>query len=432
MFALRNNSTARIGISSIGAARNLQARRLLASAGSGAPRGEKGNSSSNNNGGGDSKLSKAAILRQHKDVLRHLRRLTPTLQSFGTRQTTVSQGEAEAETRRLGEEEAEEEDHLRDESERAELRNRAIEKKRARAREEQDMALAESSMRMLDHTAGSVTLETMLAAGMHLGHSAALWNPLNLGYIFGEREGIHIINLERTIAELRRAAHLVGKVAYHGGIILFSGVRKEQRQIAVDAALHADQYYMSRRWVAGTLTNSASVLGNVQKVRYVGDVWDVEEAREFVAHETPAQRVRRMNVSPRHARYLRGIEEEKARLRAEEDSARTYKPDLIVALNPIESATMLAEARRAFVPTVGIVDTNCNPRRVTYAIPCNDDSVRAVSIVAGVLARAARDGLELRRHRLRAAAEQHNAAAVARAAAVSQRPASLRDEASLE
>ncbi|KAJ2504997.1 hypothetical protein GGI11_007161, partial [Coemansia sp. RSA 2049] len=89
-------------------------------------------------------------------------------------------------------------------------------------------------------------------------------------------------------------------------------------------------------------------------------------------------------------------------------------------------------ARRAFVPTVGIVDTNCNPRRVTYAIPCNDDSVRAVSIVAGVLARAARDGLELRRHRLRAAAEQHNAAAVARAAAASQRPASLRDEASPE
>ncbi|KAJ2757945.1 hypothetical protein H4S06_002932, partial [Coemansia sp. BCRC 34490] len=362
----------------------------------------------------------------HKDVLRHLRRLTPTLQSFGTRQTTVSQAEAEAETRRLGE--AEEEGHLRDESERAAVREGAIEKKR----EEQELALAESRMRMLDHTAGNVTLETMLAAGMHLGHSAALWNPLNLGYIFGEREGIHIINLERTIAELRRAAHLVGKVAYHGGIILFSGVRKEQRQIAVDAALHADQYYMSRRWVAGTLTNAASVLGNVQKVRYVGDVWDVDEAREFAAHETPAQRVRRMNVSPRHARYLRGIEEEKARLRDEEAAASTYKPDLIVALNPIESATMLAEARRAFVPTVGIVDTNCNPRRVTYAIPCNDDSVRAVSIVAGVLARAARDGLELRRHRLRAAAEQHNAAAVARAAAVSQRPASLRDEASPE
>ncbi|KAJ1729691.1 hypothetical protein LPJ72_004839 [Coemansia sp. Benny D160-2] len=424
MFALRNNSTARLRISSIGAARNQQARRLLAS---GTPQGDKGNNNgNNNNNGGDAKLSKAAILRQHKDVLRHLRCLTPTLQSFGTRQTTVSQAEAEAETRRLGE--AEEEGHLRDESERAAVREGAIEKKR----EEQELALAESRMRMLDHTAGNVTLETMLAAGMHLGHSAALWNPLNLGYIFGEREGIHIINLERTIAELRRAAHLVGKVAYHGGIILFSGVRKEQRQIAVDAALHADQYYMSRRWVAGTLTNAASVLGNVQKVRYVGDVWDVDEAREFAAHETPAQRVRRMNVSPRHARYLRGIEEEKARLRDEEAAASTYKPDLIVALNPIESATMLAEARRAFVPTVGIVDTNCNPRRVTYAIPCNDDSVRAVSIVAGVLARAARDGLELRRLRLRAAAEQHNAAAVARAAAVSQRPASLRDEASPE
>ncbi|KAJ2390127.1 hypothetical protein GGI05_003301, partial [Coemansia sp. RSA 2603] len=108
---------------------------------------------------------------------------------------------------------------------------------------------------MLDHSADQITLETMMAAGMHLGHCKSLWNPMNLPYILGEREGIHIINLEHTMAAVRRAAHFVRSVAYEGGLVLFVGARKEHRQLAVDAALHAEQYFITGKWLPGTLTN---------------------------------------------------------------------------------------------------------------------------------------------------------------------------------
>ncbi|KAI7821640.1 ribosomal protein S2, flavodoxin-like domain-containing protein, partial [Kickxella alabastrina] len=207
----------------------------------------------------------------------------------------------------------------------------------------------------------SLTLETMMAAGMHLGHSASLWNPMNLPYIFGEREGIHVINLEVTMAALRRSAHFVRQVAYHGGLVLFAGARKDHRQMAVDAALLAEQYFVTGKWIPGTLTNPRPLLG--KHIMYVEDIWD----------------------------------EEKAKLKKEGDGLKTYKPDLIIALNPLECKTMLAECKLAHVPTVGIVDTNCDPRLVTYPVPCNDDSMRAVAIVAGVLARAAKEGMDMRK-----------------------------------
>ncbi|KAJ2705927.1 hypothetical protein FB645_002014 [Coemansia sp. IMI 203386] len=257
---------------------------------------------------------------------------------------------------------------------------------------------------MLDHCSSNLTLESMMAAGMHLGHCASLWNPMNLPYIFGEREGIHIINLEQTMAALRRAAHFARSVAYNGGLVLFVGSRKDHRQMAVDAALHSEQYFVTGKWIPGTLTNPRPLLG--KHVMYVEDIWDVEEAREFADHKpqsTPEKSGRGGNN-----RYLKMIEEEKAKLKKEHGDLKTYKPDLIIALNPLECKTMLAESRLAHVPTIGIVDTNCDPRAVTYPIPCNDDSNRAVSIVAGVLARAAKDGMDLRRAKLRKAVEDHN------------------------
>ncbi|KAJ2855753.1 hypothetical protein J3B02_002002 [Coemansia erecta] len=257
---------------------------------------------------------------------------------------------------------------------------------------------------MLGYHSSNLTLESMMAAGMHLGHSTSLWNPMNLPYIFGEREGIHIINLEQTMAALRRAAHFARSVAYNGGLVLFVGSRKDHRQMAVDAALHSEQYFVTGKWLPGTLTNPRPLLG--KHVMYVEDVWDVEEAREFADYKPPSTQEATAGRGGSN-RYLKMIEEEKARLKKENGELKTYKPDLIIALNPLECKTMLAESRLAHVPTIGIVDTNCDPRTVTYPIPCNDDSIRAVSIVSGVLARAAKDGLDMRREKLRKAVEDH-------------------------
>ncbi|KAJ1719233.1 hypothetical protein LPJ53_005971 [Coemansia erecta] len=270
---------------------------------------------------------------------------------------------------------------------------------------------------MLDHESSQLTLEAMMAAGMHLGHCTSLWNPMNLRYILGEREGIHVINLEETLAAVRRAAHFVRSVAYEGGLILFVGSRKEHRQMAVDAALHAEQYFITGKWLPGTLTNPKPLLG--KHVTYTEDVWDVEEARELAEQQqerllvqraedaVQQQGKRRFKGASGQQRFMKMVEEEKERASREADSLHTYKPDLIIALNPLECQTMLAECRLAHVPTVGIVDTNCDPRAVSYPVPCNDDSVRAVSMVAGVLARAAKDGLELRRERLKKAVDEH-------------------------
>ncbi|KAJ2452314.1 hypothetical protein GGF42_004054 [Coemansia sp. RSA 2424] len=253
---------------------------------------------------------------------------------------------------------------------------------------------------MLDDTSYNLTLEKMMAAGMHLGHSASLWNPMNLPYIFGEREGVHIINLEHTMAALRRAAHFVENVAYNGGLVLFVGTRKDHQQLAVDAALHSEQYFVMGKWLPGTLTNPRPLLGH--NLAYASEVWDVPEAQDYAGLESQAIESSKKGgkSSGGKNRFLAKMAEEKARLIAQRQAKKTYKPDLIVALNPLECRTMLAESQLALVPTVGIVDTNCDPRCVTYPIPCNDDSLRGVTIVAGVLAHAARDGLDRRRAQL--------------------------------
>ncbi|KAJ2448609.1 hypothetical protein EV183_005353 [Coemansia sp. RSA 2336] len=249
-----------------------------------------------------------------------------------------------------------------------------------------------------------LTLERMMAAGMHLGHSKGLWNPMNLPFIFGERQGIHIINLEHTMAALRRAAQFVKQTAYHGGLVLFVGTRREHRQLAVDAALESSQYFVSGRWTPGTITNQRSLFR--RHFIYAKDAWDVAEAQELLAAEERTLQ-EALQAGAESNRYLRMLENEKKQLREREDSRpRAHKPDLIISLSPRESRAMLYEARKSFVPTVGIIDTNADPTSVTYPIPCNDDSPKAVAIVAGILAKAAKDGMELRKHRLLAAAQK--------------------------
>ncbi|KAJ2612680.1 hypothetical protein H4S08_002592 [Coemansia sp. RSA 1365] len=254
--------------------------------------------------------------------------------------------------------------------------------------------VAEPKRKMtMDNTSANLTLESMMAAGMHLGHSASIWNPMNLPFIFGERQGIHIINLEHTMAALRRAAAFVRNVAYNGGIIVFAGKRKAHAQMAIDAALLSDQYFVAGRWTPGTLTNSRKIFS--KHFSYIKAVWDVPEVQEY-AENTDSTESKSQSGGKR---YMKAVENEKAKEEAKEEQ-KMFKPDLVIVLSPLESKTMLMETRISHVPTVGVVDTNCDPRLVTYPIPCNDDSLRGMRIVTGVLARAARAGMDLRRERL--------------------------------
>jgi small subunit ribosomal protein S2 len=182
-----------------------------------------------------------------------------------------------------------------------------------------------------------VTLELLLASQSHLGHATSLWNPANAQYIFGIRDGIHIISLDVTAAYLRRAAKVVEAVAARGGLILFAGTRTGQHRCVVKAAELSAGCHLFERWIPGSITNGQQILGNCQLK--VVDEFD---------NEVP------------------GFEDQLL-------ERPTLKPDLVVCLNPLENYVLLHECALNNIPTIGIIDTDANPTWVTYAIPANDD-----------------------------------------------------------
>lgn len=207
-----------------------------------------------------------------------------------------------------------------------------------------------------------VTLELLLASQAHLGHSTSLWNPANSRYIFGIREGIHIISLDITAQHLRRAAKVVTGVAEKGGLILFIGTRPNFDRCVVRAAeLASPACHMFERWTPGSITNGMAILGRCGMK--VVDEHDVEvKGFEDQLHDHPI-----------------------------------IKPDLVVCLNPLENTALLRECAIESIPTIGIIDTDADPTSVTYPIPANDDSIRCVQVIAGVLGRAGQEGQQNRR-----------------------------------
>lgn len=208
--------------------------------------------------------------------------------------------------------------------------------------------------------ATDLTLEMLLASQTHLGHSTSRWNPQNSRYIFGIRDGIHIISLDLTAAYLRRAAKIVEEVAARGGLILFVGTRPGQKDSVVNAAERTKGYHVFERWVPGALTNGEQVLGHCE--RMVVNAYD-EELPAF--KETLVERP-------------------------------SIRPDLVVCFNPVENRPLLQECAHNTIPTIGIIDTDADPTSVTYQIPANDDSLRSMGLIAGILGRAGEEGQQRR------------------------------------
>ncbi|KAK4155673.1 hypothetical protein C8A00DRAFT_13312 [Chaetomidium leptoderma] len=204
------------------------------------------------------------------------------------------------------------------------------------------------------------TLEMLMAAQVHMGHHVSQWNPANQRYIYGERAGIHIISLETTATHLRRAARVVEEVAYYGGLILFVGTRKEHMPVVVRAAALAKGYHLFQHWTPGAITNRDVILAS-------GELKIVNELDKD------------LDGFEKHVRDRRPV-----------------MPDLVVCLNPLENHTLLHECGRAKIPTIGLIDTDADPTWVTYQIPANDDSLRSVTLLAGILGRAGERGQQRR------------------------------------
>ncbi|RPB25560.1 ribosomal protein S2 [Terfezia boudieri ATCC MYA-4762] len=216
-----------------------------------------------------------------------------------------------------------------------------------------------------------ITLSLLLASQAHLGHSTSLWNPSNQRYILGVRQGIHIICLETIAAHLRRAAKIVEGVSEKGGLILFVGTRPGQDRAVVKAAKLAGGCHLFERWTPGAITNASQILGHGKVVEM--------DMRDRVKVKSP-------NVQA-DAQKLDEHEPPKP-----EDVNKPIKPDLVVCLNPLENYILLHECGLYGIPTIGIIDTDADPTWVTYPIPANDDSLRAVHLITGILGRAAEEG----------------------------------------
>lgn len=182
-----------------------------------------------------------------------------------------------------------------------------------------------------------VTLELLMASQAHMGHHTSIWNPANARYIYGIRQGIHIISLEETAAHLRRAARVVEGVAFRGGLILFVGTRPGHSQIVTKAAELSESCHLFTKWTPGTITNSDQILPGLP-----------------------------MKILDQHDKPIEGFQEHL-------NDRRALVPDLVVCLNPLENAIMLRECGLSDVPTIGVIDTNADPTWVTYPIPANDD-----------------------------------------------------------
>ena len=220
------------------------------------------------------------------------------------------------------------------------------------------------------------TMRQLLEAGVHFGHQTQRWNPRMGEFIYGSRNGIHILDLTQTVPMLDAALNAIRETVAKGGSVLFVGTKRQAAGPIADAAERCAQYYMNHRWLGGTLTNWQTVSKSINRLREI----DEQSANGFDGF-TKKERL--------------GMERDQAKLQASLGGIREMggKPDLLFVVDVKKEALAVAEANKLGIPVVAIVDTNCPPDGVDYIIPGNDDAARAISLYCDLASRAALDGM---------------------------------------
>ncbi|MFA8437477.1 30S ribosomal protein S2 [Pueribacillus sp. YX66] len=217
-----------------------------------------------------------------------------------------------------------------------------------------------------------ISMKQLLEAGVHFGHQTRRWNPKMKPYIFTERNGIYIIDLQKTVKKVEEAYQFIREVAANGGNILFVGTKKQAQESVKDEAERSGQFYINQRWLGGTLTNFQTIQKRIARLK---DLERMEEDGTF--NVLPKKEVILLKKEmDRLEKFLGGIKEMK------------NLPDAIFIIDPRKERIAIAEARKLGIPIVAIVDTNCDPDEVDYVIPGNDDAIRAVKLLTGKMADA--------------------------------------------
>lgn len=221
-----------------------------------------------------------------------------------------------------------------------------------------------------------VSMKQLLEAGVHFGHQTRRWNPKMAEYIFTERNGIYIIDLQKSVKKLEEAYNFVRELSAEGKSVLFVGTKKQAQDSVKEEALRAGAYYVNARWLGGMLTNFATIRRRIARLKQLRTM---QEDGTFDL--LPKKEVIKLNLEiEKLEKFMGGIKD------------MTSMPGALFIVDPRKERIAVAEAKKLNIPIVAIVDTNCDPDEIDYVIPGNDDAIRAVKLIAGAIANAVIEG----------------------------------------
>ncbi len=229
--------------------------------------------------------------------------------------------------------------------------------------------------------ASVISMKALLESGVHFGHRTNKWNPAMKPFIFTERNGIHIIDLQQTVKTITTAYNLVRDTVQKGGTIMFVGTKRQAQETIKEEAIRCGMPYVTERWMGGMLTNWSTMFQRIQELERLEKMRDTGEINKLTKKEGLL------------------IEREILRLETRLGGVRKQKttPDLLFVVDIMREATAIHEANVKGIPVIALVDTNCNPDGVDYIIPSNDDAIRAIKLLVGKIADAAIEGRGMRK-----------------------------------
>ncbi len=244
-----------------------------------------------------------------------------------------------------------------------------------------------------------IKMSELLEAGVHFGHQTRRWNPKMKRYIFGKRSGIYIIDLQRTLGLYRDAAEFAKGLGLAGRRLLFVGTKRQAQEVVEEEARRCGQFYVTHRWLGGTLTNFVTIRASVERLK---------DTEKRLADES----------SPLTKKELLRLERDRSKMSRNLEGIRdmTSLPDALFVVDPRKEHIAIAEANRLEIPVIAIVDTNCDPEEVDYVIPGNDDAIRSIRLFASRIADAYMEGAGELERQIEASRKEQAAAAEAKAA----------------
>jgi small subunit ribosomal protein S2 len=232
----------------------------------------------------------------------------------------------------------------------------------------------------------AVTMRELLESGVHFGHQTRRWNPKMKPYVFGARNGIYIIDLQKTVDQTRAACTFAAQVTSEGKKILFVGTKKQAKEVVEEEAKRSGMYYITNRWLGGTLTNYQTVKASIDRLKKIEALKQSPEWDEVPKKE--------------QSRYNRDLDKLQESLGGIQDMKKL--PGAIFVIDTEKEHIAIKEAKKLGIPTIAVVDTNCDPSNIDYVIPGNDDAIRSIRLFARLISESCLEGAKVHQEKLRA------------------------------